>query len=77
MGGSIRNPDNFCGVYGLKPTENTMPFHGNIPLPKDAKTSIIHMAQAGPLARTIEDEELLWQIVKGPHVKDRSIAKIR
>ncbi len=77
MGGSIRNPANFCGLYGLKPTENTVPFHGNIPLPKNADTFIIHMAQAGPLARTVEDVELLWQILKGPHESDRNVPKIQ
>ncbi|HVA95048.1 MAG TPA: amidase family protein [Candidatus Dormibacteraeota bacterium] len=76
LGGSIRVPSNFCGLYGLKPTEKTVPLHGNVPLRKNAKTYIVHLAQAGPLARTLEDVELLWKIIVGPHESDRDIPRI-
>jgi len=76
LGGSIRVPSNFCGLYGLKPTESTVPLHGNVPLPKNAKTFIVHMTQAGPLARTLEDIEILWKVIRGPHESDRAIPRI-
>ena len=76
FGGSVRVPSNFCGLYGLKPTENTVPLHGNIPLSKNAKTFLVHMAQAGPLARNIDDLELLWKIIVGQHDSDRNIPDI-
>ena len=76
LGGSIRVPSNFCGLYGLKPTENTVPLDGNVPLPKSAKTFIVHMTQAGPLARTLEDIEILWKVIAGPHDSDRHTAPI-
>lgn len=76
LAGSIRVPANFCGLYGLKPTESTVPVHGNIPLPKNAKTFIVHMAQAGPLARTLEDIEILWKVIVGPHESDRNTPRI-
>ena len=74
--GSVRVPSSFCGLYGLKPTEKTIPLHGNMPLPENAKTFIEHMVQAGPLARNIDDLELLWKIIVGPHESDRNIADI-
>ena len=76
LGGSIRVPSNFCGLYGLKPTESTVPLHGNVPVPKNAKTFIVHMTQAGPLARTLEDIEILWKVIRGPHESDRNIPRI-
>src|SRR5262249_15438855 len=33
IGGSIRVPAHFCGVYGHKPTLNVVPMHGHIPPP--------------------------------------------
>ena len=76
FGGSVRIPSDFCGLYGLKPTERTVPLHGNIPLPKNANTFLIQMTQAGPLGRSVEDVELLWKIIKGPHESDRNVADI-
>src|SRR5262245_20632759 len=76
LGGSIRVPSNFCGLYGLKPTEKTVPLHGNIPLPKNANTLLVHMTQAGPLARTLDDIEILWKVIVGPHEGERDIARI-
>jgi len=37
FGGSIRNPSNWCGLYGMKPTENTVPKHGSICIPERAE----------------------------------------
>ena len=76
LGGSIRIPSNFCGIYGLKPTENTIPGHGLAPKPKNARGYLFQMAVGGPMARTPEDMELLWKILKGPDKSDRSIQPI-
>jgi amidase len=76
FGGSIRNPCNFCGLYGLKPTDDSLPGHGLTPVPKGAKGFIFHMAQAGPMARDIDDLELLWDILAGPDKRERRVPRI-
>jgi amidase len=76
LGGSVRVPAHFCGVYGLKPTENTVPTQGMGPLPNDSKGYISHLASAGPLARTLEDLELVWQIIRGSDENERSVPRI-
>ena len=77
LGGSIRNPANFCGLYGLKPTESTIPLQGAMPNFSNTKGFVFHMAQAGPLARNIEDIELLWSVIKGEHNSDRTVSPIK
>lgn len=76
FGGSIRNPSNWCGLYGLKPTESTIPRHGNICIPEGAKGFVFHMATAGPMARSPKDLELVWEIIRGPYNGDRTVPLI-
>ena len=65
MGGSIRVPSAFCGLYGLKPTENTMESYGTFPDLSSDKTYVT-MAVTGPIARTIEDIDLSWKALIKP-----------
>jgi amidase len=76
FGGSIRIPANFCGVYGLKTTEDTIPRKGIVPRKKGEKAFVFNMAVAGPMARTPEDVELLWKVLVGSHKSDRNTPKI-
>ena len=66
IGGSIRNPANFCGVFGLKPTTNQFVQSGHVPPMPNASGGYISMASAGPLARSMEDIELAWNIINQP-----------
>ncbi|MHA1538276.1 MAG: amidase [Alphaproteobacteria bacterium] len=65
IGGSIRNPAHYCGVFGLKPSYGVVPMRGHIPGPPGS-LSATDIAVAGPLARSVEDLELSLDILAGP-----------
>jgi amidase len=67
IGGSIRNPANYCGVYGHKPTWGVCSMAGHA-LPDSAHPSDI--AAIGPLARSAFDLELAFAIMAGPDAID-------
>ena len=58
MGGSLRNPANFCGVVGLRPSPGRVPSYPSINL--WGTLSVL-----GPLARTAEDASWLLSIQAG------------
>ncbi|REJ85575.1 MAG: amidase [Acidobacteria bacterium] len=68
IGGSIRNPAHFCGVYGHKPTLGIVPTRGHQPpgVPQSAQDP--DLAVVGPLARSAEDLALAMEILAGPDV---------
>ncbi len=61
-GGSIRLPAAFCGIAGLKPTPGRVSAAGHWP-------EIAHpgglLGVAGPMARTVSDLRLLYEVVAG------------
>jgi amidase len=63
IGGSIRNPAHFCGVYGHKPTYGIVPMQGHELVQgfPDADLSV-----CGPLARSAADLHLALNIMAGP-----------
>ncbi len=67
IGGSIRNPAHFCGVYGHKPTHGIVPPQGHA-LPGAIASPDI--AVCGPLARSAEDLALAMSIISGPEPLD-------
>lgn len=65
IGGSIRNPAHYCGVYGHKPTWGIVPPQGHS-LP--GVLAAPDIAVCGPLARSAEDLKLAMEIISGPEI---------
>jgi len=65
IGGSIRNPAHFCGVYGHKPSYGVVSLRGHVPGPPNSLLQV-DIAVAGPLARSADDLDLALSIIAGP-----------
>jgi Asp-tRNA(Asn)/Glu-tRNA(Gln) amidotransferase A subunit family amidase len=72
-GGSIRVPAHFCGICGLKPTPGRVPATGHYP---QSAGPFALLGVVGPMARTIADLKLLFEIMQGPDVGDPSAAPV-
>lgn len=76
IGGSIRVPSHFCGVFGFKPTEHRVSTFGHIPeLPGRPKT-IRYLQTIGPLARSVEDLRLCLSLIEGPDPRQKEVLPI-
>ena len=67
IGGSIRVPAAFCGVYGHRPSETLVPKSGQFPMPPLPNAAVV-MGVQGPLARSAEDLDLALSVLAGPDV---------
>src|SRR5437762_5581834 len=67
IGGLIRVPAAFCGVYGHRPSETLLPGSGQFPVPPMPNSTTV-MGVQGPLARSAEDLELALSILTGADV---------
>jgi Asp-tRNA(Asn)/Glu-tRNA(Gln) amidotransferase A subunit family amidase len=70
-GGSIRVPAHFCGICGLKPTPGRIPSTGHYPASTGPFALI---GVVGPMARTVADLRLLFEVMQGPDVGDTCAA---
>lgn len=70
VGGSIRCPAHFCGVWGHKPSYGVVSLRGHIP-PAPESYGPIEMAVGGPLARDARDLALGMDVIAGPDALDR------
>jgi amidase len=75
IGGSIRTPANYCGVYGHKPSHGIVPGRGHIPGPPGTKSEP-DLAVVGPLARTARDLQLALDVIAGPDTLAREAWKL-
>lgn len=62
IGGSIRVPAHYCGVYGHKPSYGIVPTRGHIP-PMPGERVAAPLAVVGPLARSAEDLALAMSVL--------------
>lgn len=70
IGGSIRCPAHFCGVYGHKPSYGLVPMRGHIP-PLPGGLYTVELGVAGPLARSAKDLELALDVLAAPAELER------
>ena len=72
IGGSLRIPAHFCGVFAHKPTHGIVPLRGIVP-PGTPSLSVPvrqDMAVAGPMARSAGDLALALDVLAGPDASD-------
>lgn len=69
IGGSIRVPSHFNGVYGLKPSWGIVPLRGHIPGPPGSLITP-DVEVAGPIARSVVDLRTALSVLAGPLPED-------
>src|ERR1700723_3571994 len=72
-GGSIRVPAHFSGICGLKPTPGRIPSTGHYPV-SGGPFALIGVV--GPMARTVADIKLLFEVIQGPDDGDTCAAPV-
>jgi amidase len=72
-GGSIRLPAHFCGLTGIKPTSGRAPRTGHAIA---FGTLLDSLTQVGPLARYVEDLNLILPLIAGPDGQDPSVVPV-
>lgn len=60
MGGSLRNPGNFCNITGFRTSPGRVPVWPNL-------VAWSPLAVQGPMARTVQDLALMLSVIAGPH----------
>lgn len=72
-GGSIRVPAHFSGICGLKPTPGRIPSTGHYPA-SGGPFSLLGVV--GPMARTVGDLRVLFEVMQGPDGGDSFAAPV-
>ncbi len=74
IGGSIRVPSSFCGLYGHKPTYELIPSRGHVPPGLDGAP--VPLGVIGPMARTAADLDLALGVLAGPAGEDAKAYRV-
>ena len=69
-GGSIRQPANFCGIVGFKPTYGAVSRYGIIAMASS-------LDSVGHMGLTVEDVEKVFKVTKGEDGKDSTVKNIK
>jgi fatty acid amide hydrolase 2 len=77
VGGSIRLPAAFCGIFGHKPSDRIIPMTGHYPLYPETVAEVVGskypFTVLGPMARTTADLETLMRLMVGPDEIDPNV----
>lgn len=77
IGGSIRIPSAFCGLFGHKPTRFCIPFSGHYPMLSGTEEQLSgdgsRLTVVGPMARFADDLIELFQLMAQPDGRDKDV----
>lgn len=73
IGGSLRVPAHYCGIYAHKPTFNLAPLRGHTPPPYPPLPFERDLSVIGPMARSAEDCAHLLDVIAGPDEIDMGV----
>lgn len=76
IGGSIRGPAGFCGIYGFKPTSHYLPMLGMLHGGNPAELTIL--ATCGPMGVSLRDMDMFMFLVVGekPCLREPSLVPL-
>ncbi len=72
-GGSVREPAHFTGICALKPTPGRIPSKGHLP---QCVGPFALLGSVGPMARTVRDVALFFQVLSGQDLADPTSAPV-
>jgi amidase len=75
-GASVRLPAHFCGLAALKPTTGRVPLTGVLDDEGALGTLGDPRTVVGPLARSVDDVALLYELIAGPDGRDAGVVPV-